>query len=133
MKIDTIALLRHFPYEFAQTEDIEGNAQIGFLHAESGMSISDVTESCYGRFAGTPEMYDLTKEQFEGFQVLGKLVDSATVAGVTALTERAHAGLCQTGDDLAGIGAHFDDAGVSIRVVAVRYLVAELNYARGRA
>ncbi|MDI1236620.1 MAG: hypothetical protein PSV26_03960 [Polaromonas sp.] len=54
--------LRHFPHTFGLTEDIEGDAQIGFLDPSSGISVHAVDESTCGRFAGTPEMYQLNIE-----------------------------------------------------------------------
>ena len=124
--------LCHFPHPIELTEDVEGDAQIGFLDPTSGISIHAVDESTCGRFAGTPEMYQLNIEQFVEFQSLRGHVDLAVDAGVRALSRQVQTSLGIASGDLAS--AHFYESEPErlMRVIVVQYMVAELNSARGR-
>jgi hypothetical protein len=133
MNTQKTASLSGFPHKFEVSEDVEGDAQVGFIHAPSGTSINDVTESCCGRFPGTAVMYGLSTEQFDGFQALRQVVDSAVEAGVNALALQVQASLSVTSGDLAGVYFADEDANQSMRAIAVGYLVAELNAARSKS
>lgn len=132
MNTPTIASFSGFPHKFEVSEDLEGDAQIGFLHVPSGTSINDVTESSCGRFPGTAVTYGLSTEQFDGFQALRRVVDSAVEAGVNALALQVQACLSVNSGDLAGVYFADEDADRSMRAIAVGYLVAELNAARSK-